>query len=127
MIHVQLVREFKWSDVILVIVDRNGIGVLVSALRRASQEPSGEEVRIEHDGQYHIIAISDGPIRVEPDDACTIWCLSPDKVEEIIDKLLSLDRALAPCHHYVDIDAPAPTLFISIGEYSVQNGQIIHP
>jgi hypothetical protein len=125
MVRVQFVREFyQGDDVVLAMMDREGLHVPESAFRKAGHDSAGQERRLKSGNQVHRIKVSNGPAQVESDAVCVTWELPHAKFEELADKLKGMSEASVPCHNYVDIDEPAQTLYLSVDEYEYHDGAI---
>jgi hypothetical protein len=125
MVRVQFVREFyQGDDVVLAMIDREGLQVLEAAFRKAASASTGRVFTLTSGNQEHRIKVSSGPARVASDEMCVNWELPRTRLEELANKLKGMTEASVPCHNYVDIDEPAHTLYLSVDEYAYHDGII---
>jgi hypothetical protein len=113
-IDIELVPDFKGEPVILVAMDIGGLSAVQAAISSAQQGLTSTAAA----GQVamKIIAQADRSI-LELDGMPIVWRLTPETAREIAGKLDALAAHAGPCHHYVDIDAPAKTLVLAKDEY----------
>ncbi|SEE60878.1 hypothetical protein SAMN05519104_6717 [Rhizobiales bacterium GAS188] len=117
MIHAELTSEFKGETVVLVKTNIDGLNLFRSALLQVEFGSSGEPALIDGD-QIHLVTVNESAAQVELSGKRVIWRLPRRKVKELMEKVSAMIEAAGPCHHYVDIDAPAHTLVISRDEYT---------
>ncbi|MGH9646621.1 MAG: hypothetical protein ACRD4E_07380 [Bryobacteraceae bacterium] len=104
------------DDAVLVAADRDGIDQLAGAIRQACQ-PIGSPSVLRANQRTHVFMTEAGGGTIEFRNGDVIWRLSKERMEEIADKLESMKESPGPCHHYVEIVAPASTLILSRDEY----------
>ena len=113
-IQIELVSAFKGEPVVLVAMDRDGLDVVRESLAfsQAGELPTVVvgAVTIGFSAEPSSSSIDIRPSKV------TLQ-LAPRKIDEIIEKLDAMRASPAPCHHYVDIDAPTGTLVLAKDEY----------
>jgi hypothetical protein len=124
MLRIQLVREFNGDDVVLTVMDGDGLEVLLAASRLAVHKSVGQESALRDGDQTHHIRVSNGPARIEPGDTIVNWELPSEKLKELANKLSAMHEASLPCHNYLDIDEPTRTLYLSLNEYAYRDGAI---
>ena len=113
-IRVELAREFRGEDVVLLAMDSAGLDTFLSALTQAQQHGSS---RLDHGVMIHDFLVRPGAADIDLRDDHVVWRLDHPKAVEIIEKLTAL-KGGRPGHHYVDdISNPTHTLVLSRDEY----------
>ena len=113
-IHVELAREFRGEDVVLLAMDHPGVDAFLMPLRQAEEQGSS---RLDHGGVSHEFVIEAGAADIELHDDRVVWRFDHGTAVEIIEKLTTL-KTPGPGHHYVDdISTPTHTLVLSCDEY----------
>jgi hypothetical protein len=112
-IRVELAREFRGEDVVLLAMDADGVDSFLTAITRAEQHGAW---RLDHGGMIHEFLIEAGAADIDLQDDRVVWRLGRAKAVEMIEKLTAL-TAPGPGHHYVDISKPTCTLVLSCDEY----------
>lgn len=117
-IRIEIAKEFKGQDVVLVAMDRAGVSALRTAIERAMKvRSSPTEVQRDERGVTYL-AIHDGPSTLEIKDNAVHLRISPNLVDELHEKMKALEAAPVPSHHYLDLDAPVRTMVLSMDEYT---------
>lgn len=117
-IRVELVPQFYMGQEDAVVMATDGVGIdqFVGALRQAAQSGGSPSVLRTEQQTHTFIQEETGGI-VDLKNGDVVWHLSAPQIEEIADKLQAMKSSSKPCHHYVDIMAPAETLVLSRDEY----------
>jgi hypothetical protein len=113
-IRVKHVHDFKDDDVVLLAMDGAGLETFLAALTAARQRGSG---RLQRRRRVHEFVIAAGAADIELADDRVVWRLDDGVAAEIITELTGMGRSDHPCHQYIDIVSPAPTLVLSRDEY----------
>lgn len=113
LIRVELAREFRGEDVVLLAMDADGVDTFLAAITRAEQQGSW---RLHHGETIHEFLMEAGAADIDLQDDRVVWRLGRPKAVEIIEKLTALEDP-GPGHHYVDISKPTRTLVLSCDEY----------
>jgi hypothetical protein len=103
-------------DAVLAAMNASGLEAFTAALSRAREQGVS---RLDTEGRVHTFRLEAGAADVElsdDDDDRVEWRLSPETIDEMIDKLAGM-RDNGPCHNYIDISTPAETLVLSLDEY----------
>lgn len=109
--------DFKGDGVLLVAVDIAGLDHLQNALRRAVTAGVGGRELLQAETVLEVSVVDAGHT-VQLHANRTVWRMSSEKLDEIADKLMSLRESPRGGHHYVVIDGPVQTLFLSVNEYA---------
>jgi hypothetical protein len=113
-IRVKHVRNFKFEDVVLLAMDGDGLQTFLAAVTQAQRQGSG---RLQRRKRVHDFVIEAGAADIDLADERVVWRLDREIAGEIIEALTGLGRSDRPCHQYVDMAGPAPTLVLSKDEY----------
>jgi hypothetical protein len=113
-LRVELAREFRGEDVVLLAMDGAGVTTFITALSDAEQRGAAE---LEHDGVTHQFVIQTGAADIELGEDRVVWRLDRAKAVEIVGDLTVLSSNDGPGHDYVDIATPTTTLVLSRDEY----------
>lgn len=73
-IHVELAREFRGEDVVLLAMDHPGVDAFLTPLRQAEEQGSS---RLDHDGMTHEFVVEAGAADIELHDDRVVWRSSP--------------------------------------------------
>jgi hypothetical protein len=91
--------DFKWSDVVLVGADRDGMRVFQSTLRSAHEDGEGS---FDLHGIQHQIVRQDGAADIELGSKIVAWRFDDTKILEILDMVAGLIDVDHPAHNYFD-------------------------
>jgi hypothetical protein len=107
--------DFKWDDVVLVGVDRDGMCVFQSAVRSAHED--GEAAFGLH-GIQHRIVRQNVAADIELGSPTVVWRFDDTKLAEILDMAVGSINVEHPAHDYFDsLNSAAATLMLSVDEY----------
>jgi len=113
-IRVKHVPDFKNEDVVLLAMDGAGLETFLAALTLAERHGSAQ---LQHRTRLHDFVTEAGAAGIELADDRVVWRLDHGVAVEIITELTGMARSNHPCHQYIDIVSPAPTLVLSRDEY----------
>src|SRR5579875_2131399 len=100
--------DFKWSDVVLVGADRDGMRVFQSALRSAHEEGQSS---FELHGVQHRILRQDGTADLDFGWQTIAWRFDGAKLMELLEMVTGLSATDHPVHNYFDeLHSPTETL-----------------
>ena len=107
--------DFKWSDVVLVGADRDGMRVFQSALRSAHKDGEGSFEL--HEIQHRVVR-QDSAADIKLGSGTVVWRFDDTRLLEILDMVAGLIDADRPAHNYFDdLSSPTATLMLSVDEY----------
>lgn len=116
-VRVAVLEEFKFGHAaVLAAMNATGLDAFASALSKAHEQGF---VRLDIEGRIHTFRreVEAAAVNLQDDlDDCVEWRLDPETIDEMIEMLAGM-RDHGPCHNYVDIEAPADTLVLSLDEY----------
>jgi hypothetical protein len=115
-VQIRMVPDFgEEGTVVLITMSADGLLTLLDILldlrRGAGSSFKGE------DGTTINFEIASERASVEFSNAAVVLRLTPERADEVAQKLAAMKNSPSPNHHYVGLDSPVQTLVLSKGEY----------